>query len=303
MKTAFSTAGYPHWDVRTVIEKAATFGFNGVELRSLHEQLHLPLAHELNERTEAIVETARDKGVEIVCLATNAEFSDRDGRLLEANRTHAVEQIDLAARIGCPCVRVRAGRLADLPIRFLGKERKDATTVRIARTLREVGSHAADAGVTVIVENSGDYCESAELWQVVEAVQLPSVQCAWDPVAARRAYEHATTAIPRLAARLKLVRITDARFDEQNCVVERTLLGGGELEVYRTFQLLRGIGYRSTIVFDHPAVWAADSTADEYLKAASEKLTELLKEEPVPLTAYKGDKFPPRQGYDLSNVG
>lgn len=302
MNVAFSTAGYPHWDVTAVIEKAAAYGFDAVELRSLPAQLHMPLAEELNRQSAALVAAAEAKRVRILCLATHAVFSERDGRLLDANKAHVIEQIVLASRLGCPYVRVLAGTLPDLPIRLLGKERRDSTIVRIARALHGLGMQAAAKGVTLLVQNSGDFCESADLWQIVEAADSPGVRCAWNSMAARSVGEMATTAIPRLASRLKLVHIADGRFDGQHRLIERTALGEGELDVYGTIQLLRGIAYRGTIVFDHPTVWAAEPTADAQLDAAAKTLRAMLDEKPVPLTAYKGDKFPPRQGYDLAGT-
>ena len=65
-------------------------------------------------------------------------------------------------------------------------------------------------------------------------------------------------------------------------------------------QLLKGIAYQGFLLFDWPRQANPSlAGAAEALPAAATYLQGLLKEQPVQLTAYKGDKFKPRQGREF----
>lgn len=95
------------------------------------------------------------------------------------------------------------------------------------------------------------------------------------------------------------MHVTDGKFDEAGHFEGYALPGQGTIEIPRMVQLLKGIGYRGYLVFDWPKLWTPSlAEADKALPAASKYLQPFLDEKPVPLTAYKGDKYAPRQGYE-----
>lgn len=296
MKLAFSSVACPAWNLATMVEKAKEYGYQGIELRGLEGQMHLPLAPQLAANPGKIAKLMRDTGVELVCLASSAAFHMRDPKQVAENQAQAREYIDLASKLECPFVRVFG---AEIPKAFIGYEKRETVLGRIATALRELAGYAADRRVTILIENSGDFVDSAAIWYLVDAADSPAVKCCWNPFAARARRERPTTSIPRLGSQINMVHVTDGKFDDAGVFEGYALPGQGTVELPRLVQLLKGIGYRGYLVFDWPKLWTQSlADADKALPAAAKFLKPLIDEKPVPLTAYKGDKYAPRQGYE-----
>ena len=302
MKLAFSSVAGPDWDVATVVAKAKEYGYDGVELGGLDGHPDLPVVQELAVDSEGIARQARDAGVDIVCLGTSVAFHTPYPQEAAENQARVRRYIESAAKMGCPFVRVLAGEIpGSAAFGLQCTERRDTVLGRVAEAIRQFADHAAEHAVTILIENSGDFTDSPSIWYLVDAVNSPAVRCCWSPLAAGRRGERPTRSIPRLGSKIGLVRLGDAKFGEHGAVDSHVLPGQGDVELRSTVQLLKGIGYRGYLVFDWPKL--ANPTLadhDQVVPAAAEYLRGLLNEEPVPLTAYKADKFPPRQGHGFA---
>lgn len=300
MKLAYSNVACPGWDFATLVAKAKEYGYQGIELRGLEGQMHLPLAPQIAGNPQKIAKLMRDTGVELICLSTGCAFHMRDPREVSESQILAREYVDLASKLECPFVRVFG---AEIPkAKFFGYERREEALARIARSLRELGEYAAPRRVTVLIENSGDFVDSAAMWYLVDAADSPAVKCCWNPMAALTRGERPTTSIPRLGAQIGLVHLSDAQFKDGK-FESYALPGQGNTEVPKIVQLLKGIGYRGHLVFEWPKLWNNSlADAEKALPAAAKYLSGLLDEKPVTLSAYKGDKNAPRQGFEFSKA-
>jgi sugar phosphate isomerase/epimerase len=299
MKLAFSNTGCPDWDLATLIAKAKEFGYDGIELAGLPGRQQLPIAPELAADPAGVAKQAAQAGVEIACLATAAGFSSADPRVVAENQALVCEYVALAAALHCPFVRVFPGALPQAGL--LLRQRRDTVLGRIGAAIRELGAHAFERGVTIVVENAGDFADSPSAWYLVDAADSPSVRCCWNPMTARAHGERPTRSIPRLNSRIGLVRVGDFKLNDRGAIDEPVLPGRGDGEVCRLVQLLKGIAYRGYLVFDwpkHTNPSLADAT--EVFPATARYLRDLLNEQTVQLTAYKGDKFKPRQGGEFA---
>lgn len=298
MKLAYSSVACPNWDLVTMVEKAREYGYQGIELRGLEGQMYLPLAPQLASNPGKVGKLMRDAGVELVCLATSNAFHMRDPKAVAENQQQVREYIELAGSLKCPFVRVFGAEIPRLPLWVLGSERRETVLGRIAAAIRDLADHAAAHRVSIVIENSGDFTDSAAMWYLVDAANSPAVRCCWNPMAARTHGERPTTSIPRLGARIGLVHISDAKFEGRS-FDGYVLPGQGQVELPRAVQLLKGIGYRGFMVLDWPRLWNPGlADADRALPAAAKYIQALLDEKPIPMSAYKGDKFAPRQGYE-----
>lgn len=297
MKLAFSSIGCPGWDLVTMVEKAREFGYEGIELRGLQGQMHLPLAPELASNPGKIAKLMGDAGVRILCLATGNAFHMRDPAELARNKSEIRETIEFAQRLECPFVRVFG---AEIPkAKFFGYEKREAVLGRIADALADLAEFAGAHRVTLLIENSGDFTDSQAMWYLVDAADSPAVRCCWNPFNARIRGERPTISIPRLGARIGLVKVTDAKFDGL-AFDGYVPLGQGHVEIARMIQLLKGIGYRGHLVFEWPKLWNPSlADPDKVFGPAARFLKQLVDEKPIPMTAYKGDKYAPRQGYEF----
>lgn len=290
MKLGFSSIACPDWDLETIITQAAALGYDGVELRGLRGEMHLPASPALAQDPAAVARRFADAGVELACLATGNYFHDQDRRRVAEQKAQVREFIELAAQLGCPLVRV----FGDEAPRY---EQKQATAVRIIEALRDLAPFAADHGVTLVLENHGDFVTSRDVWFIIDAVNHPAVQCCWHPCHARAAGDRMTLSVPRLGRMIGLVHLVDGRFNDENVFEGYALPGEGNLDVKRFLNLLRGVVYQGYVVFDWPKLWVPSlADADKALPAAATSIREILEtfRNEKELTAYKGDKNAPK---------
>lgn len=294
MKLAFSSTGCPEWDVPTMINKAKEYGYDGIELAGRPGPIDESFGPEITGDPEKAAQLARDAGVEIVCLATTAAFHMSSLAEVVENQASVREHIDLAAKLGCPFVRVFSGEIPGAGV--LGRERRDTVLARMGGFIRELTAQAAERRVTILVENSGDFVDSPSLWYLVDAADTPAVKCCWNPLAALARGEHLTRSIPRLAQKLGTVRVCDGK---PGAVGDQAAPDNSDVDIKMLVQLLKGIAYRGYLVVGRPTP-CGSAAPDDALPAAAEYIRSLLGETPIVMVAYKGDKYAPRVGYDLT---
>lgn len=293
MKLAFSTMACPNWDLDTVLSRAKQYGYGGVELRGLQGQLNLPLCAELTADPAATRAKFAAAGVELVCLSSSAAFHMRNAREVADQKGQVRDFIDTASELGCPHVRVFG---AEIPQVFLlGWERKDQVLRRISAALQELARYAESRRVTLLVENSGDFCGSEDLWFLVDSANSPAVRACWNTLAGRTAGERPTTSIPRLGRKIAMVHVSDGKFEANGSFAGHVLPGQGDCELERMFELLKGTGFDGWLSVDWPKLWNPSlADADKVLPEAQKYLTALAKKPVVVLSAYKGDKNAPK---------
>jgi len=288
MKIGFSSLVAPGWNLNTLVTKAAEFGFDGIELRGLRGELHLPMIPELTSDPKGVRKMLADQQIELVCLGSSVTLDSKDRRVVNRKKEELTEFIELAAQLGCPFVRMFTGEVQ----RF---DNLQATQGRIAEALASVVPLAARYDVTVLVENGSDFPGSEALWFLIDAVDHPSVKCCWNQCHAMTTGERPTNSIPRLGSKIEMVHICDAAFDPSGVLTEYTPLGEGNVEIARQIELLKGLASDKYLMFEWPKMWV-DSlpNADVALPAVASYLRAHIDEKQPILSAYKGDKNAPR---------
>lgn len=288
MKIGFSSLACPTWDLATMVQRAAELGYDGLELRNLRGELHLPLARELAANPAEVRKQFSDQKVELVCLGSSVTLDARKTSVMARSKAVLTEYVELAGKLGCPFVRLFAGEVQRW-------DHRRAALARIAEALISMAPVAARNDVTLLVENGGDFPESTDLWFLVDAVAHPNVRACWNQCTALTARERPTNSIPRLGYRIGMVHVNDAVFDEQGLLQEYRLPGEGHGEIPRMVELLRGIAFQGYLMFEWPRLWIESLAAPETaLPAAAKYLRARLAEKQPVLSAYKGDKNAPR---------
>ena len=288
MKLGFSSLVCPGWTLETIVTNAAAMGFDGVELRGIRGELELPLVPELAGKPDRTRSLFRDNNVQLVSLGASATLDAKDQRALAKSKATLIEFIELAEAIACPFVRFFVGDVG----RF---DRRSSVLARVTDALSSLAPIAQRHGVTLLIENGGDFPGSGDLWHLVDAVEHPSVLCCWNQCHALTAGERPTNSIPRLGNKIGLVHLCDAAFDEYGVLTEYRPLGEGDAEIATQITLLRGQVYSRYAVFEWPKLWDSSLPAPEtVLPAAVKFLRERVEEKQAVLSAYKGDKCAPR---------
>ncbi len=289
IRTAFSSLACPAWDLATIVTKAGEYGFDGIELRGLGGELNLPLVPELAGRPEHVRQMLGDRRVELVCLGASATLDSRDAKKLAKQKGVLSEYIELASKLGCPAVRIFVGEVN-------GRlDNSRATLARISESIRSMTPLLSRYGVTLLVENGGDFPGSHDLWFLIDSVGHPLVRCCWSQYAARLLGERPTTSVPRLGNKIGLVHIVDAELNSSGVPLDYRALGRGNAEIDRQIELLRGVAFDGFVVFEWPKLWVESLAGPEtVLPDAAKYLREKIQEPQPVLTAYKGDKNAPR---------
>ena len=109
VRLAVSTYSYWHfksekYPIERVIEHAAALGFDGVEI------LHRQMADESPAYVNGLKQAAFRNGLDLVMLSIHQDFVDPDAAERKKDIDHTKRCIDLAARLGIPCIRLNSGR-------------------------------------------------------------------------------------------------------------------------------------------------------------------------------------------------
>lgn len=112
-------ASYSYWHFRnpkvsieTVIEKASELGFDAVDI--LHRQMAIDENAPLNAAGRSYLRQLKRlaflKGVDICCVSTHQSFLKPNPDELAQNVEHTQKCIEIAAELGCTCIRINTGR-------------------------------------------------------------------------------------------------------------------------------------------------------------------------------------------------
>jgi sugar phosphate isomerase/epimerase len=243
---------------------------------------------ELSSDPKGVRKMLADQKIELVCLGSSVTLDSKSRTVVNRMKEELTEFIELAARLGCPYVRMFTGEVQ----RF---DNLQATQGRIAEALASIVPVATRNDVTVLVENGSDFPGSEALWFLVDAVDHPSVKCCWNQCQAMTTGERPTISIPRLGSKIEMVHICDAAFDPSGVLTDYTPLGQGDVEIARQIELLKGLALDTYLMFEWPKMWVESlPNADDVLPTVANYLRERIDEKQPVLSAYKGDKNAPR---------
>lgn len=288
MKLGFSSLVCPEWDLETIVSNASAMGFDGVELHGLRGGPDRPGIPELSSHPDQVREMFKERNVELVCLGTSATLDSKHRAEIARQKATITEFAELAARLGCPYVCIQAGKVQRWDNRQLALS-------RIAEALISIVPVLSRYGVTLLVENGGDFVGSGDLWSLIDPAAHPSVRACWNQCHAMTGGERATVSIPCLGSKLDLIHLCDATFDDRSVMLGYKPLGEGDTEVARQIELLRGIIYDRYLVFDWPRLSVQSLPAAEFiLPEVAKYLRGCVDEKQAILSAYKGDKQAPK---------
>jgi len=110
-KLRLGTSTYSFWHfkpdkvpIEAVMRHAYEMGLDGIEI------LHAQMVSEENDHLQTLKRVAFGLGLDIYCLSIDQDFVSPDAGMREGNIAHTLHCIDLAHRLGAPCIRLNSGR-------------------------------------------------------------------------------------------------------------------------------------------------------------------------------------------------
>lgn len=240
MKLAFSTLGCPDFDWADIYSMAKDFGFHGIEMRGLGDNIFSIKARPFQaENLEATKEMLRKRRLEIPCLSSGCclKYADK----ADENVKELREYIDLANKLGTPYIRVLGDALA--------APQGEVDDALVVDTLNRLVPYAEEKGVTLLLESNGVYADTGRLREVLDRIESDAVAALWDIHHPYRFMgETPAQTVENLGAYIKYTHLKDSVMD--NGQVKYRMMGEGDVPVEDAVRALSSINYEGYISFE-----------------------------------------------------
>lgn len=237
MKLSFMTWVCPSWDLNQVIAGAIRYNYDGVEPRVEVDHAHGIELDATHKRRKEIRAQFADCGIQISCLATSRAYSSADPGERDKSVELTRRYIDLAADIGCQCIRVFGGQIPE------GVQRADAHHY-IAESLRKCAEHAATRNVFVCLETHDDFSRAEYAAETVRLANHPNVGICWDFMHPFRAGNSFTEAFEQVKSYVKHCHVHDGHLPEgPDGPVSLAKMGEGDIPHDEPIRLLAGMDF------------------------------------------------------------
>jgi len=248
MKTSFSTLACPHWSLAEVLREAVNFGYNGVELRVLSNELNLWKLPEFQPSARGDTRNQiEDHDILIPCVGTSVCFHSPEVTERQRNFDAALRMAELAAEIGARSIRVFGDRIQ------AGCSRED-TAKWIADSLSQLAERLMPGKVEVWLETHGDFATAADVTEILDQIDEGLIGMIWDPANAFAQIGEAPLIPARMTTRIRHVHLKDLRRNAQG-TPQYVPTGKGEFPFKTMFESLAQIEYEGFISFEWEKHW------------------------------------------------
>jgi len=256
MKTSFSTLACPSWNLPQILRAASDYGYDGVELRAVSNELDLWKLPDFQpsalERTRKRIE---DHAISISCVDTSACFHSPEAAERKSNVDLALRMAEIATGLGAPSIRVFGDRIQ--PDRS-----REETTKWIVDSLIQLAERLKLQDVEVWLETHGDFATASDVGAVLEKTDQGSIGVIWDPANAFAQIGEAPILNDQTAGRIRHVHLKDLRRNVQ-CMPDYVLAGQGEFPFETMFESLVQIGYEGFVSFEWEKHWHPELASPE----------------------------------------
>lgn len=251
-RIAFSTIACPEWPLERVIESASAWGYEGVELRSFGTGSTRFACDPAMTGGDKLRRLFMASGLEPAGVATGLAldapiFPPVVGHLL-ARSWACVDEgrslVEMAKGFGAPHVRLFPFRVPKGPL-----ESRHGTLKRIAARAARLAQACRHHGVTILMENGGDFGSAQDLLEIVDAAGHPGVRACYDIAAGVSAGDDPVSAVAMLGDALDMVRVRDRQGDNP---VE---LGAGELPNRAVVEALGQRRFGGWLTYEWERAW------------------------------------------------
>ncbi len=233
MKLAFSTLGCPDFSWSDIYSMAKDFGFDGIEMRGLGNDIFSVRAQPFRaDQIDKTIANLKRMRLEIPCLSTGCVLKDAD--CWQQTKAEIEEYIRLAEKLGAKYIRLLGDRNADI------EGEVDDEVVLAA--LKDIVPYAEERGVILLVETNGVYSDTARLRDLLARVESDNVAALWDMHHPYRfANEKPETTIQNLGVYIKHIHIKDSVMVDGK--VKYKIMGEGDMPIESMIRALRSVNY------------------------------------------------------------
>ncbi len=249
MKFSFSTKGWHDVSFDEFCTIAQDLKFEGIELHNIHGSMFSDKDGAFRDYTSAAtVRRLYELKLSIPCIDAICKPGDDDGY------DYSVEEIskciDIAHNLKAPYVRVKTDN--------------NAKTENISRVIAAVLDQAEKSGITILLETTGIFSDTALLHEMLNSFASDSVAALWDmhsPYFDNK--EDAEQTVKNLGAYIRHVHVKDAV--QENGGISYCLIGEGQLPIADAMLALRSINYDGFISLEWNPQWCPELDSMEII--------------------------------------
>ena len=254
MRLAFSTLACPDWSWSEAIRAARSYGYEGIEWRTIDGQLVTPSLP--NDTARAIASAMRSEGLETCALDASVQMALGPGEERQKAVQEVLEMLEVARALDAGFLRV-----------FIGKyppQTPDATAIRwVADGLAEALPKASALGIGIALEvhsfegrgkNVNGTSDSTLCRQVVEACASPSLGILWDVGNPYLEEEPLSETWGNVKGHLLYLHVKDQKRLADGAW-KYVLNGEGDVDLARMAALLRGQRFTGWLSYEWEKKW------------------------------------------------
>ncbi len=247
-KLAFSTLACPDWPWPVIIDKAKSYGYDGIEIRGVQSELIMPRSPFFaGEAWRESKQRASDAAIEIINLNSSAHLHETNPAGIRIQMDMIKRDMELAEKLDCPFVRV-------FPDRFPKELSKAQALDLFVTRLSELAEFGNGMKTKVLLDAHGDLVYSTDLSYVLSKMD-GKTGLIWDYFNMfSETGEELDVMFENIRSSISLVQLKDGSVD-QNGVHKYVLLGGGFLPKEKILTKLDEIDYRGYISFEWEKRW------------------------------------------------
>jgi sugar phosphate isomerase/epimerase len=242
--------------LQEIVENAAALEYDAVDFRGVQDYLDITQAPAFTTDLAATKRLFADHGVAISGIATSARFAVVDEAELRQQFDEARRNLELAAELNAPVLRVYGGRVPE------GHTVESIMPI-LVENLREIGDEAAQVGVTLALETHDDWTDSAVFARLIREAAHPQVRVLWDLHHPYRTHgETPETTYANVGAYTVSIHVKDSVPTEDDGH-RYVFLGEGDVPLERMLNLLVEGGYDGYAILEWEKRWIPDLPAPE----------------------------------------
>lgn len=248
MKISFSTLGCPSWTWNEITSVAKDFGYEGIEIRGIENELYVPSAKPFKkESIQKTMANLKSLGLSICCITSGCLLHKDDKDYVFEGK----EYIDLASKLNVPYVRV-----------LVDSEPQPSSEVDINRATKNLSilsDYAKTKSVMPLVETNGIFANSDTLNKLLEGLDSDNVGVVWDIHHPYRFFnEPPSYTYNNLKNYIKHIHIKDSKIVDGK--IKYVLTGEGDLPVKECMDLLKKDNFDGFLSIEWVKRWLKDLT-------------------------------------------
>jgi len=252
MKIAFMTLGCPNWNLDTICQRGAEYGFDGVDFRGYLDEIDITKLALFTTHAAETRQRLNDAGLLVSAVSSSIQVCRAENRaenLDEARRT-----IDVARKLGSENVRVFGGGNLD------GSSHAELAQIGLD-CMRAILELDGASELRWLFETHDNWIKASDSKLLLDNIDNPAFGALWDMGhTARVGGETPQQSYAAIGPRIGYTHVKDAVYDPNHAQAmsdgwRYVLPGEGQLPLAEALGVLRQNGYDGWILFEQEKRW------------------------------------------------